>query len=138
MSGGRFHRFDLADAALLNRPEVELLDSQQERAMLVELGECKTRLLEVRPCEPGAESTEVPDIQDVVRDLLNPATARAAESRHLVAIAARYNELRTRLAMANLRLVAHQSRRHRDRGLAPADLLQEGFCGLLKAIDRFD
>jgi RNA polymerase primary sigma factor len=40
--------------------------------------------------------------------------------------------------MANLRLVAYVARRYRDRGLAQADLLQEGFCGLLKAIDRFD
>jgi RNA polymerase primary sigma factor len=141
MSGGALHRFDLADSALLNRPEVELLGPQQERAMLVELGECKRRLLEARqtrPCERAPESAEVPDIQDAVRDLLDPATAWTAEARHLVPIAARYNELRTGLAMANMRLVAHVARRYRDRGLASSDLLQEGFCGLLKAIDRFD
>jgi RNA polymerase primary sigma factor len=141
MSGEELHRLDLADSALLNRPEVEVLDSQQERAMLVELGECKRRLLQARqerPSEQGLESSKVPDIQDVVRDLLNPATAWTAEARCLVPVAARYNELRTRLAMANLRLVAHVSRRYRDRGLAASDLLQEGFCGLLKAIDRFD
>jgi RNA polymerase primary sigma factor len=141
MSAGRLHRFDLADSALLNRPDVDLLDSQQKRAMLVELGECKTRLLEARParpCEKGPEPAEGLDIQDVVRELLNPATAWTAEARHLVPIASRYNELRTKLAMANLRLVAHLSQRYRDRGLSTSDLLQEGFCGLLKAIDRFD
>jgi RNA polymerase primary sigma factor len=109
--------------------------------MLVELGECKRLLLEARPASPfeqGPESAEGPDIRDVVRELLHPATAWTAEARHLAPIAARYHELRTRLAMANLRLVAHLSRRYRDRGLAASDLLQEGFCGLLEAIDRFD
>ena len=141
MPGGARHNFDRADSALLNRPEVELLGPQQERAMLVELGECKRLLLEARPQRPrerGPESAEGPDIREVVRELLDPATAWTAEARHLIPIAARYHELRTGLAMANLRLVAHLSRRYRDRGLATSDLLQEGFCGLLTAIDRFD
>ena len=37
-----------------------------------------------------------------------------------------------------MRLVAHVAKRFRDRGIAYSDLLQEGFCGLLEAIDRFD
>ncbi len=37
-----------------------------------------------------------------------------------------------------MRLVAHVAKRFRDRGLSYSDLLQEGFCGLLEAIDRFD
>lgn len=40
--------------------------------------------------------------------------------------------------MANLKLVAHVAKRFRERGIAYADLIQEGFCGLLEAIDRFD
>ncbi len=38
--------------------------------------------------------------------------------------------------MANIRLVAHVAKRFRDRGIPYADLMQEGFCGLLEAIDR--
>jgi RNA polymerase primary sigma factor len=57
--------------------------------------------------------------------------------RHLVPLAGQYNEIRTRLAMANLRLVAHVAKKFRNRGITSSDLLQEGFCGLLKAIDRF-
>ena len=49
-----------------------------------------------------------------------------------------YFELRAQLALANMRLVAHIANRYRDRGVAYSDLLQEGFCGLLEAIDRFD
>src|SRR5262249_52392128 len=50
----------------------------------------------------------------------------------------RYQELRTKLAMANVRLVAHVAKRYQDRGIPPGDLIQEGFCALLVAIDRFD
>jgi RNA polymerase primary sigma factor len=34
--------------------------------------------------------------------------------------------------------VAHVAKRYRDRWVAYADLMQDGFCGLLEAIDRFD
>ena len=37
-----------------------------------------------------------------------------------------------------MRLIAHVAKRFRDRGVSYSDLLQEGFCGLLEAIDRFD
>jgi RNA polymerase primary sigma factor len=147
--------FDLASAALLNRPEVELLTPEQERAHLVELADCKHRLLSARvgvvPAERAKAGTRLLDdagpedarpagdeIQDVIRELLNPSAAQNPVTKHLVATAARYNELRTKVAMANLRLVAHVARRYRNRGLSSSDLLQEGFCGLLKAIDRFD
>jgi RNA polymerase primary sigma factor len=132
---------DLSNLALLNRPEVGLLTVAEERSLLLELCDCKTLLLQSRLTgtgEPGTGPRGAVGVQDVVRELLKPEAADAPENRHLVPIAARYNELRTRLAMANLRLVAHVSRRYRNRGLAPADLLQDGFCGLLKAIDRFD
>jgi RNA polymerase primary sigma factor len=141
MSALDLQSLDLSDLALLNRPEVKLLSVTEERSLLLEFVECKTLLLQsrsTRTVEQGAGARGVVEVQDVVRDVLkSPATA-SPEMRQLAPIAARYNELRTRLAMANLRLVAHVSRRYRNRGLAPADLLQEGFCGLLKAIDRFD
>ena len=53
-------------------------------------------------------------------------------------LARRYEEIRAALAMANSRLVAYLARQYLNRGISPADLLQEGFCGLLEAIDRFD
>ena len=37
-----------------------------------------------------------------------------------------------------MRLVAHVASRFRNRGVAYSDLLQDGFCGLLEAIDRFE
>ena len=52
--------------------------------------------------------------------------------------ARRYQEIRNALAMANSRLVAHIAKRFFNRGISAADLIQEGFCGLMAAIDRFD
>ena len=34
--------------------------------------------------------------------------------------------------------MAHVAKKFRDRGISSSDLIQEGFCGLLEAIDRFD
>jgi RNA polymerase primary sigma factor len=141
MSVEDLHKFDLASSALLNRPEVELLGCDEERNVLLELGECRKLLLEAhRRAIPVRSLTEQDglDIQDVVRDLLKPSAMRTGDGLQLDALVLRYTELRTKLAMANLRLVAHVAKRYRNRGLAPSDLLQDGFCGLLKAIDRFD
>ncbi len=53
-------------------------------------------------------------------------------------VAQRYQVIRSKLAMANVRLVAHVAKPYQGRGIPPADLLQEGICSLLAAIDRFD
>jgi RNA polymerase primary sigma factor len=133
--------FDEATSALLNRPDVEVLTAEQERRLLLELDECKKDLLEADFPTLKSERTDdsvEPEIQDLVRDLLKPPGYSSTTTERLTRAAVRYNELRTKLAMANLRLVAHVAKKFRNRGLAPSDLIQEGFCGLLKAIDRFD
>ena len=141
MSGDVLQNYDLASAALLNRPDVQVLSADQERALLLELDECKTRLLDLRPMigeEATGASPEEEEIPVLVRHLLDPAMVKTEMVRQLVPLAGRYNEIRTKLAMANLRLVAHVARKYRNRGISNSDLLQEGFCGLLKAIDRFE
>lgn len=133
--------FDLATAALLNRADVQVLSPEEERALVLELDHCKRQLLEARlprTEEQGVKRAEKMEIQDIVRDLLDVTVTIPLESRHLGAVAARYNEVRTRLAMANLRLVAHVARKYQNRGICSSDLIQEGICGLLRAIDRFD
>lgn len=141
MSGDVLQNYDLASAALLSRPDVQVLSADQERALVLELDECKTRLLEVRQLLGGELSGTSPDdeeIQAIVRQLLNRSTVKTEVVRQLAPLAERYNEIRTKLAMANLRLVAYVARMFRNRGITSSDLLQEGFCGLLKAIDRFE
>ena len=141
MSGDVLQNYDLASAALLSRPDVQVLSADQERVLVLELDGCKRRLLEVRQLlggELSGTSPEDEEIQAIVRHLLNRSTVKTEVVRQLAPLAERYNEIRTKLAMANLRLVAYVARKYRNRGITSSDLLQEGFCGLLKAIDRFE
>jgi RNA polymerase primary sigma factor len=49
-----------------------------------------------------------------------------------------YQQARSELAEANLRLVISVAKRYRGRGLPFADLIQEGNSGLMRAVDKFD
>ena len=146
MSTERYQPDDLSSLAMLNRADVRVLTPEQERELLVDLDACKKLLMEEYTRLQGAKGRKAEteteaefDVQDVVRELLDRAeAATTAREKSLQSLATRYSQLRTRLAMANLRLVAHVARRYRDRGLSLSDLLQEGFCGLLTAIDRYD
>ncbi len=56
----------------------------------------------------------------------------------LLAAEGRLENCRTALVKSNLRLVVTIARRYRNRGLQMQDLIQEGNCGLMKAISKFD
>src|SRR5262249_37751440 len=47
-------------------------------------------------------------------------------------------QARRELAEANLRLVVSIAKRYRNRGLAFADLIQEGNRGLMRAVDKYE
>jgi RNA polymerase primary sigma factor len=49
-----------------------------------------------------------------------------------------FREARRDLAQANLRLVVSIAKRYRGRGMAFADLIQEGNGGLMRAVDKYD
>ena len=121
----------------LYAPEANVMTSERERELLLELLECKDRIVRATRRPDGTEwSFAFPDVefQRAVHDLAGDASA-AVEVR---ALARRYKEIRTALSMANSRLVAHIAKHYFNRGISAADLIQEGFCGLLSAIDRFD
>jgi RNA polymerase primary sigma factor len=132
---------ELAWHALLNRPEARVLSASEERELLIQLIDHRKRLLaylrQMTDLDWGAPGHEA-EFQQQVRDLadtdlpLDPIVAAAAP------LARRYQELRNKLAMANVRLVAHVAKRYHGRGISPGDLIHEGICGLLSAIDRFD
>src|SRR4029078_2109574 len=49
-----------------------------------------------------------------------------------------YQHARRALAEGNLRLVVSIAKRYRGRGLAFADLIQEGNRGLMRAVDKYE
>ena len=138
MTRDRF-RGDSEASTLLDEEQSRLLTAEEERGLLRELARCKAELSEALAQIPGYVSPPLDATpQEVSQQIAtfyggNPrGEARLASRYH------RYNELRSKLAMANVRLVAHIAKRFRDRGVAYSDLMQDGFCGLLEAIDRFD
>jgi RNA polymerase primary sigma factor len=125
----------------LDDSQTQLLDPQEERTLLRELAACKADLDRALARVPGLVPPSGDDPQAAGAGLAAHYAALAEDGpahAQLGATLRRYRALRTRLAMANMRLVAHVARRFRDRGLAYGDLLQEGVLGLLEAIDRFD
>lgn len=138
---GRRHWF-------LDTPEAQVMSAARERELLLELAECRRDLLLATRRPDGSEwDLSRPDaefrraIRGLTDDDSGPGGTGPSGGPGVVAaphLARRYEEIRGALAMANSRLVAYIARRYLNRGLSPADLLQEGFCGLLEAIDRFD
>jgi RNA polymerase primary sigma factor len=126
--------------ALLNCPEAAVLGPREERELLVELVDCRNRILAATPMpesEP-AESSVENRFQQRVRELTSLPDGSDPLEGALRKDALRYQAIRSKLAMANVRLVAHVAKPYQGRGIPPADLMQEGICSLLSAIDRFD
>ncbi|MEO6811865.1 MAG: sigma-70 family RNA polymerase sigma factor [Isosphaeraceae bacterium] len=137
---GAVMKMDVSDA--LENPgtvSTALLGPKRERQLFTELAGCKRTLVEAITRGLGQVVPEQTDHPRAMSRLI-------AESYHndgpvegeLEAVFQRYFELRAELALTNTRLVASVAKRYRNRGVAYSDLIQEGFCGLLEAIDRFD
>jgi RNA polymerase primary sigma factor len=132
---------------LLDAPEAQVISAAKERELLLELAECRRYILRATRRPDGSEwdlSRPDAEFRRAVRDLAGGNDRRGddpPDDPNAAAVwqrARRYEEIRVALAMANARLVAYIARRYLNRGISPADLIQEGFCGLLEAIDRFD
>jgi RNA polymerase primary sigma factor len=126
--------------ALLNCPEARVLEARQERALLVELAECKNRILasELRADGIRTDAPGETNLQQIVRKLACAPIGLDRVTSGVRRVAQRYQQIRSTLALANVRLVAHVAKRYAGRGVPPGDLIQEGICSLLAAIDRFD
>jgi RNA polymerase sigma factor (sigma-70 family) len=128
---------------LLDAPEAQVISAAKERELLLELAECRRYILRATRRPDGSEwdlSRPDDEFRRAVRDLAggNDGPHDEPNASAIWRRARRYEEIRGALAMANARLVAYIARRYLNRGISPADLIQEGFCGLLEAIDRFD
>jgi RNA polymerase primary sigma factor len=130
---------DTDGLTILDPSDTQLLSTQEERQLLRSLAECKTKLAEALARIPGVDAPRGADSpQGLAQYIAHSYSNNGPAEARLGAVFRRYSELRGKLALANMRLVAHIAKRFRDRGIAYSDLLQEGFCGLLEAIDRFD
>ncbi|QEH38723.1 RNA polymerase sigma factor SigA [Aquisphaera giovannonii] len=96
------------DAATWTPGEAGRLSPAEVRALLRELAECR-RALDGRPA--GQDAARLRDGYVAARD---------------------------RIALGSSWVVWSVARRYRGVGIPLRDLMQEGFCGLLEAIDRFD
>jgi RNA polymerase primary sigma factor len=123
----------------IDRSQTEVLGLTLERALLQEMADCKRKLAEALEDIEGIETPRAGDDPQALAAYIADTFSRGGpDHARLGAIHRRYNEIRTRLALANMKLVAHVAKRFRERGIPYSDLMQEGFCGLLEAIDRFD
>ena len=112
---------------------------RRERRLLDELAECKRKLAGALARESEQDVQEKADHPRAVSRLVVEFYANHGPVEgELEAVFQRYFKLRAELTLANMRLVAHFAKRYVNRGVAYSDLLQEGSCGLLEAIDRFD
>jgi RNA polymerase primary sigma factor len=124
------------DPAGATRP---MLGPERERRLLEQLAECRQTLAQALARARGRDFAEPnPDSRAQSELIARAYRDRGAADGALEAAFDRYFGLRAELTLANMRLVAHVAKRYRDRGVAYADLIQEGFCGLLDSIDRFD
>jgi RNA polymerase primary sigma factor len=129
---------ELARFVELGCTDTDVLTTREERSLLQELGECKRKLAEALS---GIEGLDVPpdaEPQATAQYIAAAYSSNGPEQVRLGVVYRRYTEIRSKLALANLKLVAHVAKKFRERGIPFSDLMQEGFCGLLEAIDRFD
>lgn len=124
--------------ANLDCSDTEVLGSSQERSLLQELVECKRKLAQALSGIEGLDISPDSSPQATAHYIASAYSGHGPDQARLGAVYRRYSELRGKLALANFKLVAHVAKRFRERGIPYSDLLQEGFCGLLEAIDRFD
>jgi len=130
---------DVDGFSAIDSADTQVLTTREERQLLQDLGECKQKLADALQQTANFRiPVEDTDPQSLAHQIAAFYAGDGPSEARLGAIFRRYSELRGKLALANMRLVAHVAKRFRDRGLSYSDLLQEGFCGLLEAIDRFD
>jgi RNA polymerase primary sigma factor len=116
-----------------------MLGPRRERRLLEELADCKRTLAGALARDPGLVVPEkTDDPWTMSRFIAEVYGNHSPVAGTLEAVFQRYFELRAELALANMWLVAYVAKRYCNRGVDYSDLLQEGFCGLLEAIDRFD
>jgi len=126
---------------LLGAEEMKVLTEAEERRLIGELVETRTSLIEAITALKGFQdwdSLSREDFHKMIRSVVESRLGSSAAAVEVKRLARKYEETRDRIALANIRLVAYAAKRYLNRGISYSDLIQEGFCGLLTGIDRFE
>jgi RNA polymerase primary sigma factor len=123
-------------------PRIDLLDRWTEELLHETTKMAKVaRLIE----SGGRSSTEreerrkrIKELRDLMLRLQATPEDLSGLSRVIEKRRIRYQRSRRELAEGNLRLVVSIAKRYRGRGLAFADLIQEGNRGLMRAVDKYE
>ena len=123
-------------------PRIELVDEWsrqlQEQTVLMEGLANQIDL----PARSAAARLQQVRHKNKLRSLMLLAQTTPEGSAKMVRVLQRrraaYLRMRSELAEANLRLVISIAKRYRGRGMAFADLIQEGNSGLMRAVDKYD
>lgn len=89
------------------------------------------------PKEEPIIARQIQEGEQAKEDIKNPALSEE-EKKKLAKIIADGEEAKQTLISSNLRLVVSIAKKYVGRGMLFLDLIQEGNCGLIKAVEKFD
>lgn len=119
-----------------------VLTPSQEYELVAELNKLRDQILQpLRPLLKRApENVTLNHFDQILTYYTHVLAAKAKPDtiRRMDALLAKYNRIKHKLVVANLAWVTKLARAQRVANVSEEDLFQEGVCGLLKAIDRFE
>lgn len=89
------------------------------------------------PKEEPIIARQIQEGEQAKEDLKNPDLTDD-QKKHLAKVVADGEEAKQTLISSNLRLVVSIAKKYVGRGMLFLDLIQEGNCGLIKAVEKFD
>ena len=90
------------------------------------------------PKEEPIIAKRIQDREDAMKELEEDPDLSEERKKELNAIIVDGEEAKQTLISSNLRLVVSIAKKYVGRGMLFLDLIQEGNCGLIKAVDKFD
>ena len=90
------------------------------------------------PKEEPVIAKRIQDREDALQEMKDNPDMSEDRKKELASIIADGEEAKQTLISSNLRLVVSIAKKYVGRGMLFLDLIQEGNCGLIKAVDKFD